>query len=246
MKKPCIYFYGDEKACLSFMKGLNAPVRTVFLSPENSRRFPKKPPAVICIIARRNGYTNSEKLTNLLEIAKAYRCGVLFIGSKYQFSVLKSKHPELSLTKTTAIKLHSIIKDTINFMIEHKFNEFDVLKSHFKIVNFISKEAAFAAHIDKTINTTNGECRMVLTGDIPENEYDYTEAFILSENKNREFEKSDISVLKEKESDSSSILTVGMGEKPYSKQKPQYLDMRSDNGKLIKIVTRRCNKKFIK
>lgn len=244
MKSPCIYFYGDKKCCLDVIKNISSYANPVYINSKNILYLAEKSPILICIIAKSYTKHDFSQLSKLIDYSNAYRCPILFVGSRHQFHGITEKYPRATIYRTAQCNLIKAIQNAAAFSSKCGGDMFSLLKSRYKTIHLISKEAAFSALIkSKTDNAPKKNYRIVIANELL-TEYENSDVIILAEDKNRKFKSSTMQSIKKKTDANSTTLAVGMGEKEFSQRKPEYIDMRKDSDNLMKIIIRRTERKL--
>ena len=149
MKRPYIYFFGDEKRCFEAMRSAAVYAHPVYFREKSKSRLINKFPVLICIIARKSTNYDLTQISKLIEYSKAYKCQILFIGSRYQFKEICKKYPDTPIYKTAQCNLIKIIQKMADSANECGGDMFSMLSKRYKTISLISKEAAFSALVKR-------------------------------------------------------------------------------------------------
>jgi len=246
MKRPLIYFLGDETRCLSVMESFRGSVQSSFIKGRLTKLPKDKHPALICIISKPNANGNSILLSNVLNYSAAYRCPVFFIGSKHQYLTLLSRFSRTPVYKTNISNLYVAIHQLIHLYSELGNDELAMMKSRFRTVTLETHEASFAAYINGKINNCpRGDLRMVLTDDLSKIDSDNKSvAFITAENKNGRVDIRNLCGIKKRISE-PLLIAAGLGEEPHLKPKVKYINLLDENSDIIKTIIKPSDKKLI-
>lgn len=243
MKRPFIYFAGDESRCQSVIKSLSSLIQASFIVGRHTKLPKDKYPALICIISKPNANGNSVFLSRILRYSAAYRCPIFFIGSKHQYLTLLSKFPKTPIYKINLLNLYIAIRQISYFSDKFGDDELSILKTRYRTVILETREAALAAYINGKVNTCpRRDLRMVLTDDFSKiNSDNRFVAHILSENKDGVIFPDKLRKMK-----STSPLLIAAGfEKPSRlKSKIKYINLSDDNDEIIKTIIRQSDEKF--
>lgn len=245
MKRPFIYFAGDEIRCKSLIKNLSPLIQASFIVGKHIKLHKDKCPALICIVSKPNANGNSVFLSRLLRYSAAYRCPIFFIGSKYQYLTLLSKFPKTPIYKTNLLNLYIAVRQLSYFASKFGDDELSIMKARFRTVTLETREAAFAAYINGKVNTcTRRDLRMVLTDDISKTIYDNRSvAYIFSENKNG-FIDADKLRKTAKQKSVPLLMAAGFDKASSLKSKVKYINLSDDSDDIIKTIIRQSDEKF--
>lgn len=159
MKRPYIYFFGDEDKCRNIMERFNEAESVYIKNCNGIAKIPqvlRRRPSLIFVIPGKGQSMNTDYFASTLRLSFKYKTPIFAVCSEDQFFTFKNASEGGIVYRSSLIGISRIIREMIRFFAQNRKADLLLVKANFTPVAVISDNAVLASFAESKICPVNG------------------------------------------------------------------------------------------